>query len=139
VVKNNDEILEFLYDKLISEPEPFINCKKREFKKLFNQSGESTQQIIWCTYYSHLSYFIKQLSNTIIKKQTAPSEYEIATKLFFNKEYGIFFTPPRFRHNTNPAKSITDKIDSIISYAEKTYLTPPDTKHSKPTNSKKTI
>ncbi len=137
-VKHGDELLEYLYDKLIEEPEPFVNCKKREFKKLFIPSGE-TQPIIWNKDYIHLTYFIKQLANRIIIKQTAPSQYEIATKLFYNKAIGIFFTPSRFRHNTDPAEREKVKIDSIISYAEKTYLTPPDTKYTKRTNPKKTI
>lgn len=138
-VKNSDELLEFLYDRLVEEPEPFINCKKREFKKLFIPSGETAQPIIWNKDYIHLSYLIKQLTNKIVIKQTAPSQYEIAIKLFFNKVHGIYFAPSRFRHNTDPAKREKDKIDSIISYAEKTYLTPPDTKRFNLTNFNKTI
>jgi len=135
-ILKKDELLDYLYDKLISEK--YINCHKKDFKKLFSKTGEKPKPIIWCKDYIHLSYLIKQLSKSIIKKQTAPSEYEIASKLFFEKDHGAYFCDrKRWRHNTDPSKVETAIINSIVNYAEKSYLPPPATKNQTPTKFKK--
>lgn len=119
-----DGLLEFIFDRLTANK--YIICTKKEFKKLFNRLGDVPTPIIWSKEYNYLTYFIKQLSKRIIKKHTAPSHYELASKLFYEKQAGVHFTNTKLRHDKDPENQIFIKtINGIIIHAEGAYLPKP--------------
>lgn len=109
--KNSIDILGYIYDKLKDD---YMSCKKGEFIKLFSNPDVTFAPVVWKKDYIHLSYIIKRLTKDVILKQTNPSHYEIATKVFWNKMQGVPFNIARPRHNHGPEKNEKDKIDGIF-------------------------
>jgi hypothetical protein len=98
----------------------YIECTSSQFKRLFlihpyNKSITNPSPIIWkCKHYNHLAYFIKcMVTAKIITPTKFPSNNDIASKLFYDREKDKFFSRSRGRFNRVSPKTQA-KIDAII-------------------------
>ncbi|MBN1186484.1 MAG: hypothetical protein JXB49_29685 [Bacteroidales bacterium] len=97
----------------------YIDCTLPEFKQVF--LSKNPRPIIWLKKYSHLSYFIKELTNVFIKYSVRPSNNQIALKCFFENKYGQTFKVKNIYHDGH-YKQYHDKIDTIIDDSINSYV-----------------
>jgi hypothetical protein len=114
--KRSHDILTYIHREF--KREGYIDCKLPDFKKVF--TSDNPAPITWLKPYSHLSYFIKELSSEFIEDSRNPSKYELGLMYFHNHETGKPFEVKKKRcdkfSNKSDKKFIDITINSSVGY-----------------------